>query len=113
MKAVILEDIGKLKVTTMDIPTCGPGEVLVKLEACGICRTDLKCYTMGQRDLYLPRILGHEVAGTVAAMGENVTNLFLGDRVQSSPRDPLWNLFLLFSRVRQPLRSDADCGIPY
>ena len=85
MKAAFLEAIERLTLTHIDIPQCGPGEILIKTMACGICRTDMKCFTQGQRDLKMPRILGHEIAGTVAAIGQGVTQVSVGDRVQVSP----------------------------
>lgn len=88
MKAALLEAIEKLSLTNIDTPQCGQGEVLIKTMACGICRTDMKCFTQGQRDLKMPRILGHEVAGIVAAIGCEVAEISVGDRVQVSPGIP-------------------------
>jgi propanol-preferring alcohol dehydrogenase len=63
----------------------GPGQVLIRAAACGVCHSDLHLAD-GDWDLLrpitkLPLILGHEVAGTVAALGEGVTELKVGDRV--------------------------------
>ncbi|MDO9574560.1 MAG: zinc-dependent dehydrogenase [Candidatus Contubernalis sp.] len=85
MKAAVLEGREKLVIKEIETPECSWGEVLVKLEACGICRTDMKCYLKGQRDLKLPRILGHEIAGTVFTIGEGVKNVVPGSRVQVHP----------------------------
>lgn len=88
MRAAVLEAIEKLTLTNLETPQCGPGEVLIKTKACGICRTDLKCLMHGQKDLKTPRILGHEVAGTVVARGQSVNQVSIGDRVQVSPGIP-------------------------
>lgn len=88
MKAALLEDLGRISVLHVDTPVCREGEVLVKVEACGICRTDMKCFVYGQRDLHLPRILGHEIAGTVVETGPGVTVVKAGDRVQVAPGIP-------------------------
>lgn len=88
MRAAVLEAIEKLTLTNLEVPQCGPGEVLIKTKACGICRTDLKCLTQGQKDLKTPRILGHEVTGIVVARGQSVNQFSVGDRVQVSPGIP-------------------------
>ncbi|WP_148136110.1 zinc-dependent dehydrogenase [Candidatus Formimonas warabiya] len=88
MKAALLEKLGTLSVMEMETPKCAEGEVLIKVEACGICRTDMKCFSYGQRDLKLPRILGHEIAGTVADTGPGVTGISIGERVQIAPGLP-------------------------
>ncbi|SDH63642.1 zinc-dependent dehydrogenase [Desulfosporosinus hippei] len=88
MRAAVLEAIEKLTLTNLETPHCGPGEVLIRTKACGICRTDMKCLMQGQKDLKTPRILGHEVAGTVVARGQNVNQVSVGDRVQVSPGIP-------------------------
>lgn len=85
MKAALLEGIRNLKITEVETPGCEAGEVLVKVGACGLCRTDMKAYKLGQRDLRLPRILGHEIAGTVAETGGGVLHVRPGDGVQVSP----------------------------
>ncbi|RJS71634.1 MAG: alcohol dehydrogenase [Candidatus Syntrophoarchaeum sp. WYZ-LMO15] len=85
MKAAVLRQIGDLRVEEVDTPQCGRGEVLIRVESCGICRTDLKMYREGQRDLRLPRILGHEVTGTVVEVGHEVRGVFEGDRIQVAP----------------------------
>ncbi len=86
MKAAVLEDTGKIVLQDINIHPCGDEEVLIKAEATGICRTDMKCYTMGQRDLKLPRILGHEITGTIEKVGPRVqSNISAGDRVQVFP----------------------------
>ncbi|MEM7203175.1 MAG: alcohol dehydrogenase catalytic domain-containing protein [Planctomycetota bacterium] len=62
-------------------PTPGPGDVRIRVEACGVCHSD---HFIGQAlwpDLELPRVPGHEVVGTVDALGDGVTQYAAGDRV--------------------------------
>lgn len=85
MQAAVLECVQKLFIKQKEIPRCKAGEVLLQVKACSICRTDLKCYELGHRDLKLPRVLGHEIAGIVVETGSGVDKYKKGDRVQVSP----------------------------
>ncbi|WP_353217479.1 NAD(P)-dependent alcohol dehydrogenase [Sandarakinorhabdus sp.] len=79
--AAILRQRGApYSIETVDLADPGPGQVLIKLAACGICFTDVgvQRYEQGTP---LPQVLGHEGAGTVAAVGEGVTSVAPGDRV--------------------------------
>jgi len=69
------------------IPTPGPGEALLQVAACGICGTDLRIQASGHRRLppEQSRILGHELAGTIAATGPGVADLQPGMRVAVAP----------------------------
>ena len=85
MKAVVLTGPGELEMTERAIPSCGDHEVLVQVKACNLCKTDLKCLTMGQRDLVYPRVLGHEISGVIAEVGAAVTGYQKGQRVHVHP----------------------------
>jgi len=67
-------------VETVLVPDPGPGEAVVDVQACGVCHTDLHYREGGINDDF-PFLLGHEAAGTVAAVGEVVTNVAVGDFV--------------------------------
>ncbi len=69
MKALRLQAIGDLQLTHLPRPDATDGMVVLKVSHCAICRTDLKMWRQGQRDLRLPRILGHEVAAADAETG--------------------------------------------
>src|SRR5690348_15907280 len=62
-------------------PIPGPGEVRVKVSACGVCRTDLHVVDGELSDIPYPIIPGHEVVGRIDALGEGVSGLALGTRV--------------------------------
>jgi L-iditol 2-dehydrogenase len=79
MKAAVYHGKGDLRVEDVPVPEPGPGEMLVRVDACGICPTDLKKIQQGL--LAGPRIFGHEIAGTVAALGAGTTAFREGDRV--------------------------------
>lgn len=85
MDAAVLTGKKRLEWMRRDRPAPGPGEVLVQVEVCGVCRTDRKAYHMGQRDLHLPRVLGHEVAGRVAETGPGAAEWQVGTRVAVHP----------------------------
>jgi len=72
---------GSSTVAVQEIPTppIGPGELLIQVEACGICHTDLK--KIEYNLLPPPRVFGHETAGVIAATGPGVRNFSPGDRV--------------------------------
>lgn len=73
MKAMVLEEIGKpLRERVRPIPSPGPGQVLLKVEACAVCRTDLHLVDGELPDIPLPIIPGHEIIGRVVACGPNV-----------------------------------------
>jgi S-(hydroxymethyl)mycothiol dehydrogenase len=69
-----------VEVTTILVPEPGPGEALVRIQACGVCHTDLH-YKEGGIGGDFPYFLGHEAAGVVEAVGEDVTDVATGDFV--------------------------------
>lgn len=82
MRAMLLDAPGKkLRLAQIPVPHTGPGEVLVKVEACGVCRTDLHVVDGELTDPKLPLVPGHEIVGRIAALGEGVTHLRPGARV--------------------------------
>lgn len=79
MKAVVYRGPNQLQVETLPVPRIRPGEILVKVAACGVCPTDIKKIQFGT--VPPPRIFGHETAGTVVRVGAGVTTWQIGDRV--------------------------------
>lgn len=86
MKAAIIQADRSLKVEDRPTPEPGPGDVLVKVAFCGICGSDLHLLEAG----FLPpgSIIGHELSGTIEAVGEGVEGWAIGDRVCVMPIDP-------------------------
>ena len=86
MKAAILHEFGTpLEIEDVATPELGSGEVLIKVEACGVCHSDYHL-AHGEWDMLrpitkLPLILGHEVTGRIVAVGEGVQDFSEGDRV--------------------------------
>src|ERR687891_1686497 len=76
-----------VEVQTIVVPDPGPGEVLVTVQACGVCHTDLH-YREGAITDDFPFLLGHEASGKVEAVGSDVTNLAPGDFVVLAWRAP-------------------------
>jgi L-iditol 2-dehydrogenase len=71
-----------LRIEDAVVPDPGPGELLLKVRNCATCGTDVKIYYHGHQNLVPPRVIGHEVAGEVVALGEGTGGFALGDRVQ-------------------------------
>ena len=70
-----------LRLSSVASPSPGPGQVLIRVHACAVCRTDLHVVDADLTDPKLPLIPGHEIVGTVAATGEGVERFRIGDRV--------------------------------
>jgi S-(hydroxymethyl)mycothiol dehydrogenase len=81
VKAVVALERGKpVEVVTVNVPDPGPGEAVVKVQACGVCHTDLHYREGGINDDF-PFLLGHEAAGVVESVGAGVTSVQVGDFV--------------------------------
>jgi len=81
MRAAILENIGApLRIEDIPVPEPQAGEILVRVSACGVCHTDLHVIK-GEVAFPMPAVLGHEISGTVAALGAGVTAPAAGTRV--------------------------------
>src|ERR1700684_2948706 len=83
MRAIVYRGKDDVRLETVPVPEIGPGEVLLRIHACGICGTDLKKIHSGSHSA--PRIFGHEMAGTVAAAGAGVAEFKAGDRALAFP----------------------------
>ena len=82
MRSMVLEAPGKpLQAREVPVPRPGPEQVLIKVHACGVCRTDLHIVDGELTRPKLPLILGHEIVGTVAATGERVEGFRHGQRL--------------------------------
>jgi L-iditol 2-dehydrogenase len=81
MRAAVYRGIDDVRIETVPVPEIGPGELLVKIDTCGVCGTDLKKIHTGSHSA--PRIFGHEMAGTVVKAGDGVTEFAVGDRVMA------------------------------
>src|SRR3954464_3188825 len=82
IRAAVLEEFGApLAVQDVELAGPGPGEVLVRLLACGVCHTDLYTASGADPSGYAPAVLGHEGCGVVEEIGSGVTSVARGDRV--------------------------------
>ena len=97
MRAAVYRGKGRVVVEDVPVPSIGAGEVLIRVAACGICGTDIKKIEHGF--VAAPQIFGHEVSGTVVAVGAGVTKWKLGDRVMSFHHVPCGACFYCERRL--------------
>src|SRR5437870_5260098 len=81
MKVLLLSEYQHLEIADLPEPTPGPGEVLVRVAACGICGSDVHGYDGSSGRRIPPIVMGHEAAGRIAAVGAGVKGFATGDRV--------------------------------
>ena len=91
MQAAVYRGVDDVRTETVDVPEIGAGEVLVRIDTCGICGTDLKKIHTGSHSA--PRVFGHEMAGTIAAVGESVRGFVVGERVMAFHHIPCGTCF--------------------
>lgn len=88
MKAAVLKKPGQLVIEERPVPEPGPGQVVIKVAACAVCGTDVKVFRHGHKHISFPRVTGHEVSGTVTAVGPRVEGIEAGARVAVAPAIP-------------------------
>jgi len=112
MRAGVYREKGIVRVEEVPVPEVSDGEVLIKVAACGICGTDIK--KIYHAYVPPPQILGHEIAGTVVALGRGITKWKLGDRVMSFHHIPCGECFYcerrLFSQCKQYKTTGLTAG---
>src|SRR3978361_2168206 len=118
VKGVIARSKGApVELVTINVPDPGPGEAVVKVQACGVCHTDLHYREGGINDEF-PFLLGHEAAGMVSAVGEGVTNVAVGDFVilnwraicglcRAGPKGKPWYCFNTHNAARKMTLADG------
>ncbi len=97
MRAAVYRGQGRIQVERVPVPEIGPGELLVRVESCGICPTDLK--KVHYDLLPPPRIFGHETAGVVAGLGPCTDGYQVGDRVVVFHHVPCLDCFYCARRL--------------
>jgi len=112
MRAGVYREKGIVRVEQVPVPEVSGGEVLIKVAACGICGTDIK--KIYHAYVPPPQILGHELAGTVVAVGRGASKWKLGDRVMSFHHIPCGKCFYcerrLFSQCQQYKTTGLTAG---
>jgi len=95
VQALVLEKKGELSLRDIELPLdVGPDDVKIAIHTVGVCGSDVHYYTHGAIGSFVvrePMVLGHEAAGVVTAVGANVNNLKVGDRVCMEPGVPNMN----------------------
>lgn len=81
MKAGVVTGLEQIEVKEVPIPRIDANGVLVKVQACAVCGSDLRIFRSGNNRVKFPAIIGHEISGEVVEVGKNVTKLEIGDRV--------------------------------
>jgi L-iditol 2-dehydrogenase len=97
MKAAVYRAAGRLGIEEIPVPEIGPGELLVRVDTCGVCLTDVKKIEKGL--LPGPRVFGHEIAGRVARAGSGVARFREGDRVVVHHHIPCGSCFFCRRRA--------------
>ncbi len=86
MSLVQVHGVDEVRIDAVDVPEIGPDDALIKVAACGICGSDLGYIAQGGITAPgVPMPLGHELSGTIAALGENVRHLAVGQKVTVNP----------------------------
>lgn len=81
MQAAVLEALEQIRVKEVPVPVVDDDSILMKVEAVGICGSDIRIFHHGNSRVQLPQILGHEAAGRIVKVGRNVNKFLVGDRI--------------------------------
>ncbi len=81
MKAAVYTGIESIEIRDVPVPSVGDNEVLIKVESCAICGSDIRIFHHGNERVKTPQIIGHEIAGRIVKVGNNVKNYKIGDRL--------------------------------
>ncbi len=113
MRAAVYRAPDVVVTEAVPVPEIGPGEVLVRIDTCGICGTDLKKIHTGSHSA--PRVFGHEMAGTIARVGEAVRGFAVGDRVMAFHHIPCGQCFYCrkqtFAQCEQYKKVGTTAGV--
>jgi L-iditol 2-dehydrogenase len=109
MRAAVYKGRSVVSVEHVPTPRIGPGEMLVRVEACGICHTDLKKIQYNLLDP--PRIFGHETAGTVVQLGRDVRGFELGERIVVFHHIPCMACFYCQKRIYAQCPTYKNVGV--
>lgn len=109
MHAAVYRGQSLVSIEEVPTPAISPGEILIRVEACGICHTDLK--KIEHNLLPPPRIFGHETAGMVAAVGAGVTRFQPGDRVVAFHHIPCLDCFYCHRKLYAQCATYKKVGI--
>ncbi len=88
MQAAVLKEDGRMALRQVETPECPPDGVLLRVDACAVCGTDVKALRHGHRIVKPPVILGHELAGTIVEVGSAVSGYYDSERVAVAPAVP-------------------------
>lgn len=86
MRAAMIHGPGELRIDEVPRPEPGPGQVLIRIRACGVCPSDVRSYTGERKSSQYPRGVGHEWSGDVVALGVGAEGFTVGDRVAADWR---------------------------
>lgn len=81
MKAAVLEELNRIVVKEVETPQVSEGCILVRVRACAVCGSDIRIFRHGNPRVRPPQVIGHEIAGEVAQVGQGVKGFRAGDRV--------------------------------
>ncbi len=81
MKAAVLRELNTLTIQEVPLPRVVPGSILVKVAACSVCGSDIRILRTGNKRVKFPAIMGHEVAGEIAAVGRGVEGFQVGEKL--------------------------------
>lgn len=85
MKAAVIEQLGVISVQEVPEPELLPESMLIRVEACAICGSDIRIFRKGDPRATFPRIVGHEIAGVIEKVGNKIKKFNIGDRVTVTP----------------------------
>lgn len=104
---------GDLRVEEIPKPEPGPGELLMRVRACATCGTDVKIFNFGHHHIVPPRVMGHEVAGEVEALGQGTQGFSPGDPVQLIAAIPCGECFECRNRSMSICANQESIGYHY
>jgi L-iditol 2-dehydrogenase len=113
MKVARFHAPGDLRVEDMPEPQPGPGELLMRVRACGTCGTDVKIFNFGHHHIVPPRVMGHEVAGVVEELGQGTVGFSAGDPVQLIAAIPCGECFECRYRSMSICANQESIGYHY
>ncbi|KAI8712160.1 alcohol dehydrogenase [Fusarium sp. LHS14.1] len=100
-KAVVVEAAGApLKIAERELEQPGPGQILVKVLACGVCHSDVGLQQGGFGDKLFPRVPGHEIIGDVVAVGDGVQKFSVGERAKTNSAANVSGACFRFARMQ-------------